>query len=113
MHLETIDRGIDLGPEDSAHVSRAVRAGLDQYSTIVQLLRVRLLKAGVNVRCKMRAWCGPGPTIVVAEVRPSAGEAIDAAVDTLQRAIRRKRGRTEDKRKDHPKRTALVASHGG
>lgn len=93
MRLETIDRGIALSPADAAHVERAVSAALDQYLTSIQLLRVRLLKAGSQVRCKMRAWCGPGPTIVVTSVRPTTGEAIDASVDTLQRAIRRRSGR--------------------
>jgi len=112
MRLETIDRGITLTRQDEVHVARALRAALDQYMEAISLVRVRLLKAGADVRCKMRAWCGPGPTIVVASVRPTIGEAVDAAVATLQRAVRRRKGHAVAARRKGTRRAKLVDEKG-
>jgi hypothetical protein len=112
MRLETIDRGIALTKKDQAHVSRALQTALDQYMETISLVRVRLLRAGTDVRCKMRAWCGAGPTIVATSVRPTTGDAVDATADTLQRAIRRRTGRMATARRKGVKHGKLVGRKG-
>ena len=93
MEYETIDRGIVMDDGNRKHLARAIEAGLNRHAQSIRLVRIRLVPAGSRVRCRMRAWCGPGPTVVVSSARPSIGEAVDSAVATLERAIRRRKER--------------------
>jgi hypothetical protein len=112
MRLETIDRGADLSIRDRARVARSITAALDRYEDRVHRVRVRLFRAGRRmVRCKIRTWFGPGPTIVVSSVCPTIGEAVDEAAETLRQAISRRRGQAglarESRRRD---RTAIEST---
>jgi hypothetical protein len=95
VRLETIDLGIEMSARERARVVRSLAAALNGYADRMRLVRVRLFRAGRRgmVRCKIRAWHGADPTIVVSAVRPTVEEAVVEAAENLDHAIRRRSGR--------------------
>lgn len=67
---------------------RAFGAAMDRFTDRVRRVRVRLTPTGSHAAtCRVRVWCGHGPTVVVEEQAATAHEAIHAVAATLQRAL--------------------------
>jgi ribosome-associated translation inhibitor RaiA len=100
MHVEVIDRGIEI-TSDIEQLARDVLGTLmDHFSPDIDLVRVRLSPEGrsTTVRCKVRAWRSDGPTIVVTSCGESVADAIHTSVQILQKNIRRKKDRSASRR---------------
>lgn len=91
MQLELRELGGSVRGELEHDVRNAVGAAVDRFVDRIGLLRVRAFTASSWLEgCRMRAWCGGGPTIVVEAVAPSSRAAIYAAADLLDGALRRR-----------------------
>ena len=85
----------NLGVGDSATLQRQARSALDasleRYGDHVRRVRVRFLTDGAGAAtCRVRAWCGKGPTVVLEERGASSAEAVNAVADALHRALIRR-----------------------
>ncbi len=106
MQIETRNLGLTNAEQLDLEVARAFGAALDRFDARVRRVRVRLLPAGTHeAACRVRVWCGNGPTVVMEAHAASGNEAIHAVADSLNRALRRRwstrrsrRRRADDRR---------------
>lgn len=101
MHIETRSLGVSRSAALKHDARRALDAALDRFEARVHRVRVRFIGApgGTNVTCRIRAWCGPGPTIVVEANAASFQEAVQTAAECLNRAVQRRWARERSLRR--------------
>lgn len=91
MQIETRNLGIPGARHLDLEVARAFEAALDRFDERVRRVRVRLVPVGTHeAACRVRVWCGHGPTVVMEARAASSNEAIHAVADGLNRALRRR-----------------------
>lgn len=91
MQIETRNLGLTDSGQLDLEVARAFGAALDRFDERIRRVRVRLIPAGAHeAACRVRVWCGNGPTVVMEAQAASGNEAIHAVADNLNRALRRR-----------------------
>jgi hypothetical protein len=91
MQLEVREFGVSGPGTLERDVRSAVGAAVDRFAGRIRRVRVRAFSASSwQEGCRMRVWCGGGPTIVVEAVAGSRRAAVYAAADLLDGALRRR-----------------------
>lgn len=72
-------------------------AGLEQTWSRIQSLRAVLDRDNAEHRVELIATPAGGPVLVVDSKAPSLGQALDASIDRMGRAIRRRKEKVSDK----------------
>lgn len=95
-HVRTF--GVDLDDDDRAYIRRRLGMKLGKFAGAIERVSVRVLdvngpRGGTDKRCRVKVVLAGQDSVVVEATDPTQRTAIDAALDRVDMAVKRKVGR--------------------